>query len=162
MFQCVLSIKLRHGLLAHAKVLSTATGGFCTQISSAERGKFMSTLISLMPLATGRMIGMRSKAQPVRREIESAISHGNEVVVDFNGVEATQSFVDELIGVLIFNRGPSVLQSLAFKHCSGNVKAIIQFVAADRSDQFVKRQRAASAAPRARDFSRSGFTSLHA
>lgn len=122
----------------------------------------MSTLISLMPLATGRMIGMRSKAQPVRREIESAISCGDDVVVDFSGVEATQSFVDELIGVLIFNRGPSVLESLAFKHCSGNVKAIIHFVAADRADQFLKRQRSAGAAPVARDFSRSGFTALHA
>lgn len=57
---------------------------------------------------------------------------------DFSGVEATQSFVDELIGTLILKRGPDVLGQVVFKSCSDDVRAIIEFVAADRADQYRK------------------------
>ena len=96
----------------------------------------MTTLIELQPLAQGRMVGMRSKAVPVRRQVETAIEGGGEVVLNFAGIEATQSFIDELVGVLILRHGPSVLDKLIFKSCSGDVKAIVQFVIADREEQF--------------------------
>lgn len=98
----------------------------------------MNTQISLKPLAAGRMVGERSKAGGVRTQVEQAILAGHEVVLDFAGVEVTQSFADELVGVLILNLGPEVLETLVFKNCSENVRAIVQFVAADRADQFAK------------------------
>lgn len=63
---------------------------------------------------------------------------GAEVVLDFSGISATQSFVDELIGVLILRHGPDILSRIIFKSCSDDVRAIIEFVAADRCDQYIK------------------------
>lgn len=84
------------------------------------------------------MLGQRESATSVRRRIEQAISHGDEVVVNFDGISATQSFVDELVGALILRAGPSVLDHLAFRNCTADVKAIVKFVAADRADQYLK------------------------
>jgi hypothetical protein len=61
-----------------------------------------------------------------------------EVALDFSGVEATQSFIDELVGVLILKHGPDILDRLIFKACTENVRAIVEFVAADRCDQYLK------------------------
>lgn len=80
--------------------------------------------------------GSRSRAAECREEIERALARGLPVELDFDGVEATQSFVDELVGVLVLRRGPAVLQQLKFRRCSDNIKAIIRFVAADRAEQF--------------------------
>ena len=100
----------------------------------------LQTHISLKPLSTGRMVGMRAKATPVRQQIEAAICSGEEVALDFGGMEATQSFIDELVGVLVLKHGPSVLDKLIFQRCSSNVRAIVKFVAADRADQFRRAQ----------------------
>lgn len=96
----------------------------------------MQTLIEMKPYAIGRMATVRLTAVPAREQIEAAIDAGDEVLLNFAGVAATQSFVDELIGVMILRRGPAVLESLVFKSCSDDVKAIIDFVVSDRSDQF--------------------------
>jgi hypothetical protein len=96
------------------------------------------TRISLQPLATRRMIGMRAKAVPLRDKIESALQDGEEVVLDFAGIEATQSFIDELVGVLLLTKGPSLLERIVFSGCSENVRAILRFVASDRCNQFSK------------------------
>ena len=98
----------------------------------------MRTEIALQPLLGSRMVGMRSTAAPVRKQVEDAIFRGSEVVLNFHGIEATQSFIDELVGALILKHGPSVLQKVVFQKCSPNVKAIVEFVAADRADQFAK------------------------
>ena len=98
----------------------------------------MSTRISLQPIATGRMIGMRAKAVPLRHEIQNALDDGEEVVIDFSGIEVTQSFMDELVGLLLLKEGPSLLQRIVFSGCSASVKAILKFVAADRCNQFAK------------------------
>ena len=98
----------------------------------------MRTAFPLAGLAPGRLVGSRSTAIPLRHEVEEALAHGAEVVFDFSGVEATQSFVDELIGTLILKRGPDVLEQVVFKSCSEDVRAIIEFVAADRADQYRK------------------------
>jgi len=66
------------------------------------------------------------------------LREGGEVVLDFRDVEVTQSFVDELVGCLVLKHGPRVLERLVFQRCSPNVRAIVEFVAADRVDQFLK------------------------
>ena len=78
-------------------------------------------------------------AAPLREKLEVALAQqGTEVVLDFTGITATQSFVDELVGVLVLRHGPDVLARIIFKGCSDDVQAIIEFVAADRCDQFIK------------------------
>lgn len=98
----------------------------------------MRTSIALHSYAHGRLIGPRIAAAPLREEVEAALAAGAEVILDFSGVEATQSFIDGLVGALILQSGPDVLERLIFKSCSDDVKAILQFVAADRCDQYLK------------------------
>lgn len=81
---------------------------------------------------------MRHAAVPERERIEGFLAQGFEVVVDFAGAAVTQSFVDELIGRLILEQGPDVLQRPIFKNCTDDTRAILRFVAADRLDQYLK------------------------
>jgi len=97
----------------------------------------MTTQITLQQHAIGRMLGMRSSAAPLRRTIELALEKEREVVVNFTGVEVTQSFVDELLGALILREGPEIMQRLILKGCSQQTRGIIKFVAADRAEQFM-------------------------
>jgi len=92
----------------------------------------------LLSVARGHLAGTRTSAIAVRQQAEAVLLAGSEVVLNFSGVEVTQSFVDELVGYLILRYGPDILQRMVFKGCSDNVRAIIEFVAADRSDQYVK------------------------
>lgn len=96
----------------------------------------MRTSVQLNAYANGRLLGPRLAAAPIRKKIEIALAIGNDIVLDFSNIEATQSFIDELVGFLILQRGPDVLGRIIFKSCSDDVKAILQFVAADRCDQF--------------------------
>lgn len=98
----------------------------------------MRTQIPLIQHAHGRLIGARESAIPLRLQVEEALARGADVVFDFSGVEVTQSFIDALIGSLILKRGPDVLDQMVFKSCSDDVRAIIEFVAADRVDQYLK------------------------
>lgn len=98
----------------------------------------MRARIPLIDHAQGHFIGARESAVPLRLEIEDALAKGADVVFDFAGVEVTQSFIDALIGELILKRGPDVLDQFVFKSCSDDVRAIIEFVAADRADQYLK------------------------
>ncbi|MDA8450629.1 STAS-like domain-containing protein [Acidovorax sp. NCPPB 3859] len=95
----------------------------------------------LPPRASAKPIalGSRPRAAELRAKIEAALDQGNDVVVDFGGVDATQSFLDELIGVLVLKEGVEALKQVTFKKCSPDVKAIIGFVVSDRA-----RQRAAA------------------
>lgn len=78
-------------------------------------------------------------AVPVREALEIALAQaGAEVVLDFSGISATQSFIDELVGALVLRSGPDVLSHIVFKGCSDDVRAIIEFVVSDRCDQFMK------------------------
>lgn len=96
----------------------------------------MQTLISL---ATGsetiRTLGMRASATPFRKQIESQLDSGSTVVIDFSGKDVTQSFIDELVGGLVLNRGRGVVSKISFKNCSDEVKSIIKFVINDRFQQ---------------------------
>jgi hypothetical protein len=80
--------------------------------------------------------GSRSGAAVYRQQIEDALDRGFDVSIDFAGVAATQSFIDEMIGVMVLQRGPAVLSSIRFKQCSDDVKAIVRFVASDRAAQY--------------------------
>ncbi|KWF68368.1 hypothetical protein WL92_25825 [Burkholderia multivorans] len=62
-------------------------------------------------------------------------SSDGRVVIDFDGVDATQSFVDELLGVLIVHRGADTASRLVFRNCSADMRAIIQLVLNDRIEQ---------------------------
>lgn len=86
--------------------------------------------------ARERFLGTRHRAAGLREALERLIETGVEVVLDFKDVAATQSFIDELLGVLVLERGPELLNRLAFRSCSEDVKAIITFVIGDRIEQY--------------------------
>lgn len=101
--------------------------------------KAMNTYIEMKLLASSGVVGVRATGTPVRKQIEQALNLGAEVVLDFAEVEATQSFVDEVVGLIVLERGPQVLGSLVFRNCSEDVKTIVQFVASDRAEQHEQR-----------------------
>jgi hypothetical protein len=79
------------------------------------------------------ILGTRNVALPLRQRVESALQSGpGNVCLDFTGVTVTQSYMDELLGVLILRYGPALLERVAFKMCSEDVRAVIQFVASAR------------------------------
>ena len=98
----------------------------------------MRTNISLTEYAHGHLVGARYTAAQLREQVEADLARGFEVAFDFSGVEATQSFIDELVGALILRYSPDILSRLIFKSCSDDVQAIIEFVVTDRCDQYIK------------------------
>lgn len=97
----------------------------------------MKTEFSLFEQAAReRFLGTRYRASALREELEKLLDTGVEVVLDFKDVEATQSFIDELLGVPVLERGPDLINRLAFRSCSEDVKAIINFVIGDRIEQY--------------------------
>ena len=85
------------------------------------------TLLLSEKFSDQRFLGTRFSARPLREELERMLASGNEVALDFSGVEATQSFIDELIGPLVLRLGPDLLPLLIFKSCSDELKTIVQF-----------------------------------
>jgi hypothetical protein len=62
-------------------------------------------------------------------EIIPSLERGEEVVLDFSGVDATtQSFIHALISDLMRKHGASVLDRLEFKSCNETVRKIITIV----------------------------------
>jgi STAS-like domain of unknown function (DUF4325) len=88
-------------------------------------------------------MGSRDRAIPLRMKIAADLDAGHKVEIDFFGTEATQSFVDELIGLLILDRGETVLSEVTFKNCSSTMQAIIRFVIGDRLQQYRSKRRSA-------------------
>lgn len=87
--------------------------------------------------------GSRATGQQLRFEIEEALNANDRVTLDFAGVGVvTQSYIDEAIGVLILQFGPGVLQRLSFKNCNEDVKAVLNYVAGTRSEDFLNSQSA--------------------
>ena len=83
-------------------------------------------------------LSRREAAKPLRIGIDSHLADGEMVELDCASAEATQSFMDELVGILVLERGPKVLNQLRFRGCSQDMKAIINFVVSDRAAQFLK------------------------
>ena len=93
-------------------------------------------LVELQPVKS--IYGSRASAFKLRERLEILLESNknfNEVSVDFGNQNATQSFVDELIGVLILKYSPNIIKKLIFKGCNQNTKSVIQFVIVDRSNQ---------------------------
>lgn len=111
---------------------------FLVDLPAEVWNPIMRSHIALTQYARGHLVGARLTAMPLRGQVEEALAKGDEIVFDFSLVEATQSFIDELVGVLILRHGPDILDRLIFKSCSDDVRAIIEFVASDRSDQYIK------------------------
>ena len=62
-------------------------------------------------------------------EIIPALERGEEVVLDFAGVDATtQSFIHALISDLLRKYGSDVLDRVEFKSCNETVRKIISIV----------------------------------
>lgn len=81
---------------------------------------------------TGRLLGSRQIAMTIRDELEELMASGEPVEVDFENTNPTQSFVDELIGVLVLEYGKPVLSKIIFKNCSPDTKTILHLVVSDR------------------------------
>lgn len=90
--------------------------------------------------APERFLGTRYRAIALRDELELLLAEYSEIVLDFSGIEATQSFIDELLGVLVLQRGPVIVDRLMFRGCSEDVKETINFVLSDRMQQFEQSQ----------------------
>ena len=89
-------------------------------------------------------LGSRYVGRNVRLELERLLREHEEVRLDFSKVEGTQSFVDELVGVLFAKIGPELTTRIVFSGCSPDVKAILQFVISSRLQDY---RRLASAHP---------------
>lgn len=72
----------------------------------------------------------KDTARDIRiKEIIPVLSDGEEVVLDFENVEAaTQSFIHALISDVIRKFGGDALERMSFKSCSPVVKKIIGIV----------------------------------
>ncbi len=91
-------------------------------------------------IAPERFLGTRLRARAIRDELENLLAGHGEVVLDFSGIEATQSFLDELLGVLVLERGPTIVDRIVFRGCSEDVKETINFVLGDRIEQYGQNQ----------------------
>jgi hypothetical protein len=98
----------------------------------------MSNVIKLSDYTDLHLLGTRFIARTIRGSIEHLLLSGN-AVLDFSGIEVTQSFVDELIGPLVLSEGPDLLRRLAFSHCTENAQAIIRFVVSSRLADYAER-----------------------
>lgn len=76
--------------------------------------------------------GTRFIGQQMRAELEALLDRHENVEVDFTGLNATQSFIDEMIGVLVLRYGPAILQRLTFKGCNEDIQTILHFVVSSR------------------------------
>lgn len=82
--------------------------------------------------APNSFLASRATAAQMRRNIEEIIQNQGSVKIDFLGVGITQSFADELIGVLAYIHGQLVFKKINFKNCTNEHKAILNFVVAHR------------------------------
>lgn len=83
-----------------------------------------------------RFFGTRFIGQQMRGELEALLDRHQDVEVDFTGLNATQSFIDEMIGVLVLRYGPAILQRLSFKGCNEDIQTILHFVVSSRLADF--------------------------
>ena len=98
----------------------------------------MSQVIQLSERSETHFLGSRFSARDLRQELEDALVEHEQVTLDLNSTSVTQSFIDELLGVLILKNSPEFLNQIVFKNCSVDVKAILQLVASTRSDDYRK------------------------
>jgi len=87
-----------------------------------------------------QFVGSRFRERELREEPEQLLGRVDEIVLDFTGMKsATQSFVDELVGVLILKHGPDIIQRMVFKGCAEDIKEIIGFIVSSCTDDFKRK-----------------------
>ncbi len=105
-----------------------------------QPGGNMQAAFSILEHTHEQFLGSRFRARELREEVERLLASADEVVLDFTGMKsATQSFVDELVGVLVLKHGPDIVQRLVFKGCAEDIKEILGFVVSSRSEDFLKK-----------------------
>lgn len=79
---------------------------------------------------TGSFAENKDVARELRqKEILPILDQGEEVTLDFSGVESTtQSFIHALISDILRKKGPGVLDRLFFKNCNETVQKLIKIV----------------------------------
>jgi len=89
----------------------------------------MSVEILLDPGANG-FAENKDEARGIRlSKVVPALASGDNVILDFSKVRyATQSFVHALIGEPLQKYGESALDSIEFRHCTPQVKSVIELV----------------------------------
>ena len=75
-------------------------------------------------------LATRENGLILRKEIEEALKTFDSVFVDFDGINlVTQSFIDEVFGVLVREKGLSFIRNhIKIKDASDFVKSMIKFV----------------------------------
>jgi hypothetical protein len=102
---------------------------------------FGTYVFSLQSRTEQDFFSSRSHAALMRKELERQIVDSESVTIDFSKTGMTQSFADELVGVLAFHHGPELLKKLKFKGCSDDSKQILNFVVHQRlNDRRLKEQ----------------------
>lgn len=98
----------------------------------------VSSLVSVSKYTNANFLGTRYIGREIRMTLESMLDKNEKVTIDFNSIDFTQSFIDELIGVLIITRGPKIIEKIIFKNCPEDSKDIIKFVVSDRLNDYEK------------------------
>lgn len=72
----------------------------------------------------------KDKARALRlQDIVSALEQGQDVVLDFSGVDAaTQSFIHALMSEVLRQYGSDILERITFKSCVPAVRKMIEIV----------------------------------
>ncbi len=95
-------------------------------------------LLSAYNQAKAHFLGTRYSARSLRQNLESALADYDEITLDFDSIAVTQSFIDELLGVLVLKNGPEIVRRMIFRGCSKDVKEIIRFVIGSRTSDYLK------------------------
>src|SRR4030067_1165982 len=91
-----------------------------------QSGGNMQAAFSILEHTQTQFLGSRFRARELREEVEQLLARADEVVLDFTGMKsATQSFIDELVGVLVLRHGPDIVQRLGFKGCTEKTQEIL-------------------------------------
>lgn len=110
----------------------------------------MSTVIRLGE-GERTFLGGRFLGRSYRALIERALDDDGDIHLDFSRRGATQSFLDELLGVVVAQRGGAFLDRVVFVGCTDDVRALLEFVIGARiedHERLAARGRAASRALR--------------
>lgn len=93
----------------------------------------------------------RYEAIPVRKQLESFLAEHGTATINFQQIpQATQSWVDEIVGKFVLKEGTAFLKRVKFQGCTPVIQDIIRFVVADRvrdHEEQQKRQQVNSVMP---------------
>jgi hypothetical protein len=92
--------------------------------------KNRSSDLIILPEGVNGFYDDKDEARKLRqKKILPMFEHGDRVVLDFSHVTySTQSFVHALLGEVLKRYGDSALDNIEFKHCSPQVKSLIELV----------------------------------